>query len=157
MATSTCDICGCRQCPEDRTRRTDECDCRPRRNSKDAASDRKKPRRPLAAAALGSIIASQQRTNARMDRDMFVAAEQEFRRVGGKGCVELKELADIADSMSAAAAVAAQQKREREEPSLRRDNIVYAGVDRKLRRRKSADCVASERKDRGGESDSSEK
>lgn len=37
----------------------------------------------LNTSALGSIISSNRRTNARMDRTQFEGAEKELRRVGG--------------------------------------------------------------------------
>mmetsp|Transcript_31015 Transcript_31015/g.68524 ORF Transcript_31015/g.68524 Transcript_31015/m.68524 type:complete len:148 (+) Transcript_31015:75-518(+) len=66
-------------------------------------ASRRSNKRPN-AGALFSIVASQQRTNARMDREMFIGAEQEFRRVGGRGPVVLRELADDAARVQEAAA-----------------------------------------------------
>eukprot|EP00931_Biecheleriopsis_adriatica_P119278 TRINITY_DN94518_c0_g1_i1.p1 TRINITY_DN94518_c0_g1~~TRINITY_DN94518_c0_g1_i1.p1 ORF type:complete len:126 (+),score=21.11 TRINITY_DN94518_c0_g1_i1:69-446(+) len=45
--------------------------------------ERKAPRLGLNTSALGSILFSNRRTNARMDRTQFEAAEKELRRVGG--------------------------------------------------------------------------
>mmetsp|Transcript_141784 Transcript_141784/g.200813 ORF Transcript_141784/g.200813 Transcript_141784/m.200813 type:complete len:121 (-) Transcript_141784:8-370(-) len=44
----------------------------------------RKPRVGLNTSALGSILSSNRRTNARMDRTQFEAAEKELRRVGGE-------------------------------------------------------------------------
>merc|ERR1711924_475343 len=62
-------------------------------------------------SALGSIIASQQRTNARMDKTMFEGAENEFRRVGGQGTVEISILREqAAEDQAKAAAFGAAAK-----------------------------------------------
>mmetsp|Transcript_63075 Transcript_63075/g.150329 ORF Transcript_63075/g.150329 Transcript_63075/m.150329 type:complete len:172 (+) Transcript_63075:107-622(+) len=64
------------------------------------AGERRPQKRPNASALL-SIVASAQRTNARMDRDMFIGAEQEFRRVGGHGRIVLPDLAAEASRVQA--------------------------------------------------------
>ncbi|CAJ1423302.1 unnamed protein product [Effrenium voratum] len=52
--------------------------------SSEGSSGSRKPRVGLNMSALGSIISSNRRTNARMDRTQFEAAEKELRRVGGE-------------------------------------------------------------------------
>ncbi|CAK0863091.1 unnamed protein product [Prorocentrum cordatum] len=51
------------------------------------------------------------RTNARMDRDQFERAEQEFRRVGGEGNLPLSDLAAQAGARAAVAAERATRRR----------------------------------------------
>mmetsp|Transcript_17551 Transcript_17551/g.33014 ORF Transcript_17551/g.33014 Transcript_17551/m.33014 type:complete len:120 (+) Transcript_17551:28-387(+) len=54
------------------------------RDSAASAGGGRKPRVGLNTSALGSILSSNRRTNARMDRTQFEAAEKELRRVGGE-------------------------------------------------------------------------
>merc|ERR1712232_953639 len=75
------------------------------------------------------------RTNARLDKEMFSKAEQEFRRVGGQGAVELSMLADQAAHAQEEAARLAKESRtsrakEREEDSARKTASSTSKSDR---------------------------
>merc|ERR1712194_406063 len=67
-----------------------------RRDDSDGSSTKRRRTAGLNTPALGSIIASQKRTNNRMDRTQFEAADKELRRVGGTGSC----LAAYEESMS---------------------------------------------------------